>query len=356
MQVGGGERGSSSAVFSLLSRTSCMDLTKRREPGPYFFLSLTPQPISDSMQPYLGLYHMPTLAFYGSTFPQGDLKAIVRTLLGPTDLPRIPAEISSELLLRGIDSLEVFWVASDIGHVLAVSPERNINVINHSWIFADATPMARSSGVFDMGVYIYPHSNVLPRSPKPCMAVNTMSKMRISVHSQKGGMCCSPNNARIEIAPSISSSTPMSYFWTVVIDHRQPNRACVSLQWAFHTTLADKFMIFSEAQTLGDLLPRLSQEFGPEHPAVLDVLRLFGGASPCPPRAPMEGPPIRKDDESFTKPKGQGRGSGRGQTGAAADVSLHRFIMTQSINFKIINLKSLFVSGLRRRRRWRWWR
>ena len=298
-----------------------MDLTKRREPGPYFFLSMTPQPISDSMQPYLGLYHMPTLAYYGSTFPQGDLKAIVRTLLGPADMHRIPDELSAVLATHGIDTVEAFWVASDIGHILAVSPEHNINIINHSWMFPDATPMARSSGVFDMGVYVYHHSNVHPRSPKPCMAINTVSKMRISVHSQKGGMCCSPNNARIEIAPSTSSPVPLSYFWTVVIDHRQPKRACVSLQWAFHTTLPEKFTMFSDAQTLDELLPRLSHEIGPDHPAVLDVLRLFGDTSILPPRAAVQGPPVRKDDESFTKPNiGKGRGRGRGQTGAAADV------------------------------------
>ncbi len=49
-------------------------LDKRKEPGPCFFLSLDPHTtVVDLMQPFLGLYRMPTPAFYGGQFLQAGL-------------------------------------------------------------------------------------------------------------------------------------------------------------------------------------------------------------------------------------------------------------------------------------------
>ena len=49
------------------------NMYKRKEPGPYFHISLDDNRIEDLFQMQLGFYKIPTLAYYGLNFPYGGI-------------------------------------------------------------------------------------------------------------------------------------------------------------------------------------------------------------------------------------------------------------------------------------------
>ncbi len=217
-----------------------------------------------------------------------------------TDVCRLPEELQLALSTHSVKDVEFIWVVSDVEDIV-VRHGPTLNLVQHAWIYPEASPSHRCMGVFDMGIFAFQDSLVSAKDLKSGLSFQCVSKQRVSVHSQKGGMCCSPNNAKFTIETGSAGTLPLTYFYSLAIDHRS-SRACVSLQWIFHRKLPGHFKVFEQASTLFELLPELADRFGAQSSAVVEAFRVFDFGTPLPPR-PSAQPLSRTPNEAYTKPK-----------------------------------------------------
>ena len=127
-------------------------------------------------------------------------------------------------------------------------------------------------GDLSLGIFAYPGSQVA-RTEKRGLGFQCLSPTRVSIHPQRGGMCCSPNNARFMIAgptavtmAAKSAVAGLSYFWSVAVtaaNKRGKQRVCVSLQWLLtdQSTVGLRAGIsdaVESCESLDALLPRLT--------------------------------------------------------------------------------------------------
>eukprot|EP00658_Telonema_sp_P-2_P012397 TRINITY_DN14718_c0_g1_i5.p1 TRINITY_DN14718_c0_g1~~TRINITY_DN14718_c0_g1_i5.p1 ORF type:complete len:380 (+),score=76.08 TRINITY_DN14718_c0_g1_i5:1283-2422(+) len=237
--------------------------------GNVFFMSLTGQPIGDSFSPVIQMYPFPTPAFYGGWFPRADLLAVVHSHsdLTPT---KLPPEVEAAVGAAGVSSYDLFVCLSDMSEIVAENGEV-INLVHHAWAYPGVMPGDKMMGQFLMGAFTFPGGGVGPMASKVDMPINTLSPMRISVHSQKGGMCCSPNNARV----ALDLSQPVCVCWTVCAEASK--RACVSLQLIGTQPLPELQQAIAGCTSLIDVVASVRQCLGEESCASL-ALDLAMGA------------------------------------------------------------------------------
>ena len=175
----------------------------------------------------------------------------------------------------GAAAVDFFWVCWDCIDIVAAHG-RTINVAHHPWAFPDAQPGKRSQGLCPMGafafdgslvgpvragpipirtVHLLPPTQAFPPKPRGCpigregrglpaaglrvpwhraqvepkadLAFGCLDPLRVSIHAQKGGMCCSPNNAKMTLlqpghgggaAAAVGAATPgLAYVWTAAV-------------------------------------------------------------------------------------------------------------------------------------------
>eukprot|EP00743_Colponemidia_sp_Colp-15_P005714 GILK01006144.1.p1 GENE.GILK01006144.1~~GILK01006144.1.p1 ORF type:complete len:321 (-),score=42.81 GILK01006144.1:134-1069(-) len=262
-----------------LSLSDCMVLLdKKKEGSANFYVSFVSEPISDSLNPILGFYKMPTFAYYGNDYPQGEQKVIVRghSSVFPFQLPQL---ISQQL----VDSHNIpypydfFWVVSDIVSLLPRKTGLTPNLVHHGWRFPDVQPEPgeRKNVRMLMGVFVSENSLSSGHVISKQLRVNELIYQNVHVHgktSQPGLMCCSPNASKI----ALSGQTPMLAVWTVSLHDTVP-KAVVSLQWLILEPIPELDESIQKAECLSALLSSLSNL---EHAFVLahvpELLQVFG--------------------------------------------------------------------------------
>lgn len=181
------------------------------------------------------------------------------------------------------------------------------------------------------------------------MPIQCLDRLRVSVHTQRGGICCSPNNARILLdsgrgtppepgsrkftagaaaagsasvhgAASATDALPVSTLWTAIVDPEgfpRP-RACVSLLWLLHEPLSLLDAAVDGASTLGNLADALaaamlaSAEPGASAvPACVQALHLLLGQTSAANYPPPLFPPMHSA-------KAQGGSGGSGSRGGVS--------------------------------------
>jgi hypothetical protein len=260
------------------------DLWRRRRDGAgdvFFAHAETTPSVEDCFSPFVGLYAMPTIVFYGGHYPRADLLSVVRASPKEVPLKQLPQELATCLAKLGLEqAYEFFWVVSDASDIIARHGTR-LNVNHHAWVFQDELmqcglePRFRQQGQYPMGAFTYRGSNVEP-TQLTCLPFQMVDRLRVSVHTQAGGICCSPNNAKFSINPL--AATPVSTMWTLVADPAR-RRACVSLQWIVCRPEPRLLPAIRAAQSVADLFASFSALFASQ-PCLTAVQVAFGAASP----------------------------------------------------------------------------
>lgn len=176
-----------------------------------------------------------------------------------------------------------------------------------------STILLMASANVPMGCFTFsPECGVTWTEPKVSISFQCLSPLRVSVHTQKGGICCSPNNARVVIDDSKAHG--MAWLWS--LSHYN-GRACISLQWMIH----DKQLAIKcrdTADKAKDLATFLSLCDGLVHSNPrTDALMLFGlepppdtykaASKPLRAAAP-KGPKKKQPCESKETPRATGGG------------------------------------------------
>jgi len=271
--------------------------------------------VSDT-QTCLGLMAFPCIAKY----PYLDLfdvetKVVVRAAERclPRVRERLPPQIQDLLQANGARDFDLFFSVQDITRLVQGCFPATLNILYHAWAYPDSKPGVRLGygEPWQLGAFTFARSGVRA-TPKVDMAFQTVSSAQIHVHSQPGGMCCSPNNGRIEVVGGM----PISWFWTVALlsaasGEDSPQRVCVALHWL----LVEAVPGFDEALTsasVPEVLRRLADLLGPE-PCVAAAQRTFGLCGPEPPSTteteplPSQRAPVQVQEKS----KGLGHDHGK---------------------------------------------
>eukprot|EP00040_Diaphanoeca_grandis_P027966 m.160406 g.160406 ORF g.160406 m.160406 type:complete len:495 (-) comp31181_c2_seq3:33-1517(-) len=272
-----------------------LDLGVGREPAGTSFLARLygyhdgDGNLVDEIHPSLGLFKAPLAACYKGDFPTGDVKILLQTTSSkhPHLKESLPMQVLDMIESRRVEEFDFFMVASDISRV-QLADKGNVNVLHHPWCYPNTKFKGKDSGNWHMGAYTFAGiPGVYPTKPKVDLAFQTTGAMRVSVHSQKYGMACSPNNARVSLFPppiSTSTSTPTPTTTTTAPKTQDPVRAfvslaiedcktrprcCVTLHWwfldasivkskAYSTWLSRFDQVVASAQTIGDLVSQLT--------------------------------------------------------------------------------------------------
>jgi hypothetical protein len=304
-------------------------LSVKKERGGRFFISTDGVDVNDSMLFTIGLFSLPTPAFYGGEFPTADMLAIVKGTSATIPDLWIPTEVRAALPDGGAAGFEFCFVLSDVGSIVAQHGAA-LNLVHHAWLFPEAEPGKRTMGDVSLGIFSYPASQVA-HAEKRALGFQCLTNTRVSIHPQKGGMCCSPNNARFVVTtpePETGSVAGLSYFWSVAVV-LDGSRACVSLQWLLTTPDSALRSTISEAvegsETLETLLPSLANTFG-EARALVALQLTFGVGSegqqrwPCCDGVPKQGP-AASSAELEELNRGGGKKSRSGGTGGGGKAS-----------------------------------
>lgn len=242
-------------------------MESRKEPGPYFHLSLDGEQVCDIVNPFTGFYRMPTLAYYGANYPFGDLVGIVKghssnftlppdvmTLLAnlpeelPGTLPKSKAKRGEVPPMRRIprpETVKVFWVVNDLSS-LSVTKGLVLNLVNHMWSF-DEIPTRRVTR--DLATCIVPIQGV--SSPENLgLSFNSWRCEYLSMHIKKGALAISPNSHKLILQPNAK-------FWTLTMHDELPV-AYVTLQYVI--TDPREAQPYLSCDSLPELRERLQDE------------------------------------------------------------------------------------------------
>ena len=222
-----------------------------------------------SFVPQKSLYAMPTVAFYGGHFPIADvllgvhctqaevpliqlpphvaqvIRRFNRGLEHPHPLPGTLTHPTSQCLIdNGTTEYDFFFSIFDVSQLIEKNGCR-LNLVNHPWVFENELqkkfrPGLKMADLFDMGIFTYDGSlgtltylrdtlspfhvlecyltspnSVHGTTPQICMPLQCLDQLRVSVHAQGVGMCCSPNNGRFMVQHSPDS--PISFMWSVTM-------------------------------------------------------------------------------------------------------------------------------------------
>eukprot|EP01006_Ploeotia_vitrea_P046237 TRINITY_DN67010_c2_g1_i1.p1 TRINITY_DN67010_c2_g1~~TRINITY_DN67010_c2_g1_i1.p1 ORF type:complete len:378 (-),score=41.38 TRINITY_DN67010_c2_g1_i1:62-1195(-) len=206
---------------------------KRKEGDTNFYLSLDNVcPVADCLNPLLGLFAVPTVAYYGQGYPQALLRVLVKCN-GLT----VPELVSVVGLPDGIKSLfqdgfqmtatskvrpaivDFAFTISSIAGARKKHSTTPPNMVMHGWRFPDLLgskekrPTAHVySGIWktasDCGVFQTPDSI-------GGLKFNHLTKQQIFVHGDMSrGMACSPNNHKF----GVQWDHEMAHMWSVCYD------------------------------------------------------------------------------------------------------------------------------------------
>jgi len=255
------------------------ELEQTREAGlPDTFFASIPGPpnIMDRMT-NLGIYAIPMVGFYPyMTQFEIQPKCIIEA---PGENIRLPQEIHDEFVKRRIPEFQFFFVVNDVSNVIHIQKQKKpINLINHTWIHP-IIEMGSKLGYGSkwlFGLYGYEDSGVGPVPDRVDLSMQTLSKYELHIHSQKGGMCLSPNNCKF----MVHRQCPVSSFWTVAledIDTRKP-RCSVTLHWLLNQRWPELDDFFGNSKTVSELLSFFHSmvESGRDDAPLLSLLFSFG--------------------------------------------------------------------------------
>lgn len=227
-----------------------------------FFASFDGVQVSDTLT-CLGLMALPMVGRYPYV-DQWDVetKIVLRARAGslPGVASRVPPGISEALSNVGVDSFDFFFVAQDLSRLVKNRLPCTLNVLYHAWAYSDVAPGEKRGygDPWQLGVFTHGDSFVRPLG-KVDMAFQTLSSTQLHIHPQRGGMCCSPNNGRVEIVAS-GDSTPVCWFWSAaVLGSGDGARACVALHWLFLEPAPPGLDDFLALPSLVELLPKLGK-------------------------------------------------------------------------------------------------
>ncbi len=282
-------------------------LTTRKEGDSLFLLSLDDVKVSDSMNPVLGLYCMPTPAYYlRGSFPTGDLKCVVRGESRRTQV-NIPAHMRTtiaQFIAQGLRQgkrerttarlkaagkkdeeinaevanldqepmivdenfdFQFFFEVWDMSDVFSKQFGRNFNMVHHAWAHPEATLGSSMVATLPMGIFttMEPSHHKVDTGVINNLHMNDLTFMKAFVHrheTDEWSMCCSPDNAtfRIQSEPKpywASMTKPKeeekdvpkySHFWTAAIAGLPDPPADSILERSRNRDTADKPNLLTE--------------------------------------------------------------------------------------------------------------
>jgi len=208
--------------------------------------------------------------------------------------PAVREAVTSLLTSNNSDedqTLDFFWLISDVSSLTGPSG-MTINLSHHSWFFPDEVfPEVMNGRRIEVplraGAFTYPGSGIAAFSPDPCLALNCLSSIPMTIHPQRGrggGLCCSPNNARVVLSRShgaggSASTRGLSNMWTVAGVQAGRDwcaRIVVTLQWIIHEPVMGLAEALSSCRTLKEVLMACEGLVGHDHPAVSASRLMFG--------------------------------------------------------------------------------
>ena len=134
---------------------------------------------------------------------------------------QLPSEVDSVLCEYKVGKYDFFFCIVDATQLIAANGPC-VNLVCHPWIYQQRLAEAayssslRMADLCPIGAFTYEGSSILPKKNGTCLPFQCLDRLRVSVHSQRGGgMCCSPNNGRFVVEPNPSSN--ISYMWTVAL-------------------------------------------------------------------------------------------------------------------------------------------
>lgn len=163
-----------------------------------------------------------------------------------------------------------------------------INLSHHAWYFPDTIYPEVMNGrrievPIQVGAFTYQHSGIAPMD-KTCLPFQTLDTLPMTVHPQKGGLCCSPNNARFVLKSMERGGGPIAHMWVVTIAGEEGEgkeehglQASVSLQWIIHQPLLGLAGQLKACKNVQGVLDFLVHTFGREEPAVVAARMMMMG-------------------------------------------------------------------------------
>eukprot|EP00811_Abedinium_folium_P031117 NODE_5036_length_1817_cov_3.069822.p1 GENE.NODE_5036_length_1817_cov_3.069822~~NODE_5036_length_1817_cov_3.069822.p1 ORF type:complete len:492 (+),score=161.93 NODE_5036_length_1817_cov_3.069822:60-1535(+) len=225
--------------------------------------------LSESMT-VLGLAAMPHVNRYPYTsLWDVSLKVAARLKEVPLDSAQLglPEELHAGLCSFGVKAIDFFFLVADVSKLLAVKPKRGLSYLNlvpHAWCYPNIAPGGRIGygTPWHAGLFAHEGAGIRPFAPRVDAAFQCLSPTAVHLHSQPGGMCCSPNNGRF----IIEEGCVLACFWSVCVDGTTaaPPRACATLHWLFASPAPAAFDVAIDAATT-------LQEFFEAAPATLGV-------------------------------------------------------------------------------------
>ena len=216
-------------------------LVKRKEPGPFFHLSLDDVLVSDLMHPHLGYYKFPTFGYYGPGYPMGELQCVVRADASLLDLPfqvtdllsTLPYDVSYQVTAtrRKVTTKTIpvpkpattlfYFVLSDLTDLI---DKRGtvVNLVDHAWVFPDWGGKKLTKWIPKC---VIPISGV-SELDEDSVGFENLKAEYMCVHKRGKDICISPDNQKMEIDPA----SGIAKCWTVAVEPDE-GVAVVSLQW-----------------------------------------------------------------------------------------------------------------------------
>lgn len=246
---------------------SAEDLFRRKEPGPFFHLSLDETLISDLMHPHLGYYKFPIFGYYGPGYPMGDLLCVLRCSADRLELPYEVTSILSELpydvsytvkqTRRRVVTKTIpvpkpvkttfYFVVSDITDLI----DRKgtvLNLVDHAWIFPEWNNRKLTKTVPKCVISI----NGIAEVEEDSVGFANLKAEYLCVHKRGKDICISPDNQKLEVQPSKG----VAKCWTVAIDPDTAH-AVISLQWLI--CHREHKLDLSHCNTLKDLMESVGE-------------------------------------------------------------------------------------------------
>ena len=150
-------------------------------------------------------------------------------------------------------------------------------------IFAQVMNGRRVEVPIKVGAFTFPGSGIAPMD-KVCMPFQTLDQLPMTIHSQKGGLCCSPNNCRVvlNVDHQHHHHGPVAHMWVVTVAGEEGEekehgiRASVSLQWIVHQPVPGLAERLKACKNVREALDVLQERFGRNDAAVLAACMMMG--------------------------------------------------------------------------------
>jgi len=151
--------------------------------------------------------------------------------------------------------INVFWIVTDVSDL--VTGETNVfNFLHHAWRFPNLSfDLKRKFADLPSKLFTPESEGIahgVSESEKSPISFSEFKCNFVSVHRKGEAICCSPNNCKFNVDPTV----PISTFWSMSLHDDEPT-SCVTWCWLVNMKNPELKQAFNQSNNIGEVISAL---------------------------------------------------------------------------------------------------